>query len=217
MNQETRDRIGVLALAVFTLAGIWWVADKVMSKPPKTAPAASAVVAPGAAAQGQTVEASTVPAGTLPPGWADSPAVGSTVDTPVRTGAQPAQALPPVVPSEQTPPAVAAPVAASSVTAEPLDPRKTEAYWRERGDPIRRRIDEAKSRRALMTARIAELTDQLYDIGPLNTRRGGVETERQRLISERDELDRLTAIDIRAFKDLEEEGRRAGALPGWFR
>ena len=41
----------------------------------------------------------------------------------------------------------------------------------------------------------------------LNARRGGVETERQRLIAERQVLDKVLNSVVRAVKSIEEEGR----------
>jgi hypothetical protein len=44
-----------------------------------------------------------------------------------------------------------------------------------------------------------------------------VESERQRLITESDSLRASVGADKAAIQAIEEEGRRAGALPGWFR
>lgn len=92
-----------------------------------------------------------------------------------------------------------------------------EPYWRARTAPLHQRIAAALTRAVPLNARIAYLTEDLNGIGPLNARRGGVETERQRLITEALTLDEGLATDRRALADIEEEGRRVGALPGWFR
>jgi hypothetical protein len=102
-------------------------------------------------------------------------------------------------------------------TDKPIEPVKDEAYWRARVAPPNKKIHDNIVKSLAMKRRIDELTTELLGIGALNARRGGVETERQRLISESDDLDRTLQADIQAVKDVEEEGRRAGALPGWFR
>ena len=97
------------------------------------------------------------------------------------------------------------------------DTKKDEAYWRGRVTPIHRRIAEKVAKVATLDRRIRELTDDLSGIGPLNARRGGVESERQRLITEVDSLHASIEADKAEVETIEEEGRRAGALPGWFR
>lgn len=101
--------------------------------------------------------------------------------------------------------------------AKPKDAKKDEAYWRGRVTPIHRRIAEKVAKAATLDRRIRELTDDLSGIGPLNARRGGVESERQRLITEADTLRASIEADKAEVETIEEEGRRAGALPGWFR
>ena len=82
---------------------------------------------------------------------------------------------------------------------------------------IARRVAEKRDKLATTAKRVAELTFELTGIGPLNARRGGVETERQRLITEANALQIDIEADQKALSNVEEEGRRAGALPGWLR
>jgi hypothetical protein len=96
-------------------------------------------------------------------------------------------------------------------------PTKDEAYWRARWTPLYRKIADELAKSVEMRKRIYELTVDLSGIGPLNARRGGVEAERQRLMTEADALDNIVARDKAEFEAIREEGRRAGALPGWFR
>ena len=117
--------------------------------------------------------------------------------------------MPPVSPASAT--AAAVPDVSSA------EPEKGESYWRGRLAPYRARIVENGAKALPMERRIIELTSELVGIGPLNARRGGVETERQRLISEVEALDGAINKDRAALAGIEEEGRRAGALPGWFR
>lgn len=92
-----------------------------------------------------------------------------------------------------------------------------EAYWRARWEPLAGKIGDDLARNVELSQRIYDLTIELSGIGPLNARRAGVEAERQRLITERERNDHVIAEDKAALADIQEEGRRAGALPGWFR
>jgi hypothetical protein len=93
---------------------------------------------------------------------------------------------------------------------------KDEAYWRARVAPIKQRIRDNTSKRDTLKLRINDLgADMSGYIG--DARRGGVETERQRLVTELRTLDESVDADTHAVAAIEEEGRRAGALPGWFR
>jgi hypothetical protein len=94
---------------------------------------------------------------------------------------------------------------------------KDEAYWRARCAPLLQKIHDNLVKIPPLESRINDLTNELAGIGALNARRGGVETERQRLITEVQTLRDTVSADTKALKDIEEEGRQAGALPGWFR
>jgi len=94
---------------------------------------------------------------------------------------------------------------------------KDEAYWRAQWTPIQRKLDEELARSARLKARINELANQLNGVWPDKARRTGAEAERQRLISESSTLDAFINGDKAVLANIQEEGRRAGALPGWFR
>jgi hypothetical protein len=79
----------------------------------------------------------------------------------------------PAVPTEPSPP-----VAPSTA------PTNDEAYWRGRVTPLHLQIDSASLSTISLRRRIAVLTAELLETGPLNARRGGIEAERQRLITE---------------------------------
>jgi hypothetical protein len=97
------------------------------------------------------------------------------------------------------------------------DPVKAEVYWRDRWTPIYIQLVDEQTKATALATRIDDLTVELSGIGPLNARRGGVETERQRLITQlQAQNDKITA-DKAVLAAIQEEGRRAGALPGWFR
>lgn len=121
-----------------------------------------------------------------------------------------AEAVAPSVAAVAATPKADAPAAGTALAND-------EAYWRGRAAPYHKRIVENGARALALERRVGELAAELYDIGPLNTRRGGVETERQRLITECQELNDAIAADLKGLEALQDEGRRAGALPGWFR
>ena len=136
---------------------------------------------------------------------------------------------------KEAPPAATDKPAAASVTPSPSasaeskktddskasdrdkEPAKGEAYWRARWTPLQQKLDGELAKSLTLRSRISELTVELSGIGPLNARRGGVESERQRLVTEAQLLDGNISADKATLEAIREEGRRAGALPGWFR
>jgi len=126
------------------------------------------------------------------------------------------------VPAAPVPPIAARP--ASSAAA-----RDEEAYWRGRLASLVVQRETDIHALALIHARIDRLEDR-YDatIGSNRLANGGVSlggviaatpeaVEIARLGTERDALNAKIADDDRAIADLKEEGRQAGARPGWFR
>jgi len=107
-------------------------------------------------------------------------------------------------------------VKADGTTSDKGKSAKDEVYWRARWTPIQRRLDQELAKSTTLKARVSELTNELNDV-VLNARRRGLEAERQRLTTESDTLDSVISADKAALGDIQEEGRRAGALPGWFR
>lgn len=79
-------------------------------------------------------------------------------------------------------------------------PVRDEAYWR-------KRMQEAREKAAALTRTV----DELERITRQNL--GATSKRAAELAKAREEL----AASERAITDIEEEGRRAGALPGWFR
>jgi len=74
------------------------------------------------------------------------------------------------------------------VTGKGTESEKGEAYWRARVAPLKKKIHDNIVNELALKRRIDNLTYELSGIGALNTRRAGVETERQRLITEREAL-----------------------------
>ncbi len=105
-----------------------------------------------------------------------------------------------------------------SVASATIDAAKhDEAYWRARWTPVAARIAAEYDDLVTHRRRILDLTVELTGIGPLNARRAGVEAERQRLITEAENIENKIAGDKAELASIQEEGRHAGALPGWFR
>jgi hypothetical protein len=97
------------------------------------------------------------------------------------------------------------------------DRSKGESYWRSRATPLRQRLEASVARASAMKARLDGIKAEGPDISTVNGRPSMVQAERQRLTSQLMEAEAQVEINERALKALEEEGRRAGALPGWFR
>jgi hypothetical protein len=55
------------------------------------------------------------------------------------------------------------------------------------------------------------------DVNTANGRYSPAQAERQRITSQVQELEDQVRRNEQAMKNLEDEGRKAGALPGWFR
>src|SRR5262245_30531712 len=105
-------------------------------------------------------------------------------------------------------------------TALPLatDGRGADEYfWRSRAARIRERLQSATDRLNLLKTQLESVKADGLDVSLANGRYSPMQAERQRL--------KVQVVDAEAqvhhyeqqMKDLEEEGRRAGALPGWFR
>jgi len=96
--------------------------------------------------------------------------------------------------------------------------RRTEAYWRDRATRARDAVNEADAKVKDLEARVVALRN---DMNPVNTQDPNRLQTRDRDLREAiDSLDaarRDADAARKAVADLEEEARRAGALPGWVR
>lgn len=95
--------------------------------------------------------------------------------------------------------------------------KRDESYWRGKAGPLRERLEQARDEVAMLEERVRRLEDEVrmvYTLGldpsgqlyQLDLARNGLDGARQRAISA-----------ARAWAELQEEARRAGALPGWLR
>jgi hypothetical protein len=95
---------------------------------------------------------------------------------------------------------------------------KDEAYWRRRAEPIRQQLESSTDRLNMAKKRLESLkANEGLDVSVANGRSSPVQAERQRLTSYVQELEYQVRHHEQAMKNLEDEGRKAGALPGWFR
>jgi hypothetical protein len=94
---------------------------------------------------------------------------------------------------------------------------KDESYWRGCAERLRQRLQESSERLTVAKARLASMKTEGIDIALANGRSSPIAAERQRQAAHVQELETRARRDEQALKDLEQEGRRAGALPGWFR
>jgi len=96
--------------------------------------------------------------------------------------------------------------------------RRTETYWRDRATRLRDAVTEADGKVKDLEARIAALRN---DMNPINTQDPNrLQTRDRELQEATDGLDaarRAADAARKALADLEEEARRAGAMPGWVR
>jgi len=96
--------------------------------------------------------------------------------------------------------------------------RRNEAYWRGRATRLREAVDEAEAKVRDLETQIAGLRN---DMSPVNTQDPNRLQTRDREM--REAMDRLDAarreVDTarKVLAELEDEARRAGALPGWVR
>jgi hypothetical protein len=98
------------------------------------------------------------------------------------------------------------------------DRGKDEAYWRSRVEPVRRLLQEYTDRLKVAKKQQEALkTKPGLDVAVANGQSSPNTNEVQRLANYVMELEGQVRRYEGAMKSLEDEGRRAGALPGWFR
>jgi len=93
-----------------------------------------------------------------------------------------------------------------------------EAYWRRRSAPLRERLRQTTERLNAAKANLeSKKAPEGLDVSVANGRSSPAQAERDRLASYVAQLESQLQRDEEALRTLEEMGRRAGALPGWFR
>ena len=103
-------------------------------------------------------------------------------------------------------------------TSSSADRGKDEVYWRSRAEPVRRALQEYTDRLKVAKKQLETLkANDGLDVSVANGKSSPNQYERQRLTNHVMELEGQVRRYEGAMKSLEDEGRRAGALPGWFR
>lgn len=116
--------------------------------------------------------------------------------------------------AEGTPAPAAATPAADAAAAKAV---KDEAYWRSRGLEIRRRWRESADKITELEGKAAELRTRFYAADDPYLRDSQIKPEWDHAL---EDLDATRRESERAEDDLErylDEGRQAGAFPGWLR
>jgi hypothetical protein len=107
--------------------------------------------------------------------------------------------------------------AAAEGEEEPTADGKNEAWWRERGLEIRKRWKEATEDVTRLEGEAAALRTKFYSADDPYLRDSQIKPQWDRVLAELDETRRRADAGPEELADYFEEGRRAGALPGWLR
>lgn len=100
---------------------------------------------------------------------------------------------------------------------EAVDPTQTEEYWRARKQETDSRVKDAQARVDQIQSEINSLTQAFYAESDGVAQRPLIETERIERIKELEAAKKELEEARAASEGLEDEARRAGALPGWIR
>jgi hypothetical protein len=106
---------------------------------------------------------------------------------------------------------------ASTAKKQEADPTQTEEYWRSRKQEVDTRVQDAQSRVEQLQGEINSLTAAFYAEGDGVAQRPLIETERIERIKELEAAKQELQNARSESEGLEDEARRAGALPGWLR
>ena len=107
--------------------------------------------------------------------------------------------------------------AVSTAKKEAADPAQTEEYWRGRKQDVDARVQGAQSRVEQIQSEINSLTAAFYAEGDGVAQRPLIESERIERIKELEAAKQELETAKTEAAGLEDEARRAGALPGWLR
>jgi hypothetical protein len=98
-----------------------------------------------------------------------------------------------------------------------VDPTQTEEYWRSRKEETDQRVDEAQSKVQQLQNEINNLTTAFYAESDGVAQRPLIESERIERIKELEQAKQDLENAREEAANLEDEARKAGALPGWVR
>lgn len=94
---------------------------------------------------------------------------------------------------------------------------RDERYWRDRAGPARERLNRARDEAALLEARVRRLQDEVGMVVAVGLDPSGQLYQLDLARNQLDSARQRVGSAERAWADLQDEARRAGALPGWLR
>jgi hypothetical protein len=112
------------------------------------------------------------------------------------------------------PAAGAQPKDADKAAAE--DPKKSEAYWKDRLAKARGDLDRAKTFADALQSRINALTTD-FAARSDPAQRAQIGNDRQKALAELDRVKKEIEANTKAIADIQEEARKAGVPAGWVR
>src|SRR5690349_16159621 len=96
------------------------------------------------------------------------------------------------------------------------DPKKTEAYWKDRLTKARADLDRAKTFADALQSRINALTTD-FTARSDPAQRAQIGNDRQKALAELDRVKKEIEANTKAIADIQEEARKAGVPAGWVR
>ena len=96
------------------------------------------------------------------------------------------------------------------------DPKKNEAYWKDRLAKERGDLDRAKTFADALQSRINALTTD-FSARSDPAQRGQIGNDRQKALAELDRVKKEIEAHTKAIADIQEEARKAGVPAGWVR
>jgi hypothetical protein len=98
---------------------------------------------------------------------------------------------------------------------EPVDfEGRPESYWRETMAAARQKVKDLENESNVITLKIADLQNKFYSEDD-GFKREGIQRDIQKSFYEQDKNKEDLAKARDTLQDLEKEGRKSGALPGW--
>jgi len=96
------------------------------------------------------------------------------------------------------------------------DPKKTEAYWKDRLTKARGDLDRAKTFADALQSRINALTTD-FAARSDPAQRAQIGNDRQKAVAELDRVKKEIEANTKAIADIQEEARKTGVPAGWVR
>ena len=96
------------------------------------------------------------------------------------------------------------------------DPKKNEAYWKDRLAKERGDLERAKTFADALQSRINALTTD-FSARSDPAQRGQIGNDRQKAVAELDRVKKEIEAHTKAIADIQEEARKAGVPAGWVR